>query len=187
MPGTELERQSVYEGFKQLRQFPNVIGAIDCTHIRIHWPGSVHDSTISDNSLLRAQFENHEFGDAVLLGDGGYACRNYLMTPLANPITEAEKCYQKAQIGTRNVIERTFGVWKRRLSVLSVGVRTQIPTTLFTIIATAVLHNMLIKAYDPLPIDDTLLNENLLQQVPVYPVQQTGNIASRTLIKTIFN
>jgi len=43
---------------------------------------------------LRAQFENHEFGDALLLGDGGYACRNYLMTPLANPITEAEKCYQ---------------------------------------------------------------------------------------------
>jgi len=58
------------------------------------WPGSVHDSTIFDNSLLRAQFENHEFGDALLLGDGGYACRNYLMTPLANPITEAEKRYQ---------------------------------------------------------------------------------------------
>lgn len=85
------------------------------------------------------------------------------------------------------MIERIFGVWKRRFPVLTVGVRTQIPTTLLTIIATAVLHNMLIKANDPLPIDDTLLNENLLQQVPVYPVQQTGIIARRTLIETIFN
>lgn len=60
----------------------------------IRWPGSVHDSTIFDNSLLRAKFENNEFGDALLLGDGGYACRNYLMTPLTNPSTDAEIRYQ---------------------------------------------------------------------------------------------
>jgi len=35
------------------------------------WPGSVHVSTIFDNSLLRAQFENNEFGNSVLVGDGG--------------------------------------------------------------------------------------------------------------------
>jgi nuclease HARBI1 len=53
----------------------------------IRWPGSVHDSTIFDNSLLRAQFENNKFEDAVLVGDGGYACRNYMMIPLSNPTT----------------------------------------------------------------------------------------------------
>lgn len=47
-----------------------------------------------DNSLLRAQFENNEFEDVLLVGDGGYACRNYMMTPLANPTTEAEIRYQ---------------------------------------------------------------------------------------------
>lgn len=58
------------------------------------WPGSVHDSTIFDSSMLRAQFENNEFNNSLLVGDGGYACRNYLMTPLANPITDAEVRYQ---------------------------------------------------------------------------------------------
>jgi len=60
----------------------------------IRWPGSVHDSTIFDNSLLRAQFENNEFGDDAMVGDEGYACRNYMMTPVSNPITEAEIRYQ---------------------------------------------------------------------------------------------
>lgn len=41
MPRTELERESVYEGFNQLRQFPNVLGAIDCTHIKIQSPNSI--------------------------------------------------------------------------------------------------------------------------------------------------
>lgn len=35
MPKTELERELVFESFNQLRQFPNVISAIDCTHIQI--------------------------------------------------------------------------------------------------------------------------------------------------------
>lgn len=41
MPRTELERESVDEGFNQLRQFPNVLGAIDCTHIKIQSPNSI--------------------------------------------------------------------------------------------------------------------------------------------------
>lgn len=47
-----------------------------------------------DNSLLRAQFENNEFEGCFLLGDGGYPCRSYLMTPLLNPTSNAEKKYQ---------------------------------------------------------------------------------------------
>lgn len=58
------------------------------------WPGSVHDSTIFDNSFIRAKFENNEFGKTFLLGDGGYPCRSYLLTPLLNPRTEAEQKYQ---------------------------------------------------------------------------------------------
>lgn len=46
---------------------------------------------------------------------------------------------------------------------------------------------MLVKANDPLPIDDTLLNEDLLQQVPVLPVRQIGNTIRRNLIDTVFN
>jgi len=44
--------------------------------------------------MLRAQFENNEFNNSLLVCDGGYACRNYLMSPLANPITDTEVRYQ---------------------------------------------------------------------------------------------
>lgn len=151
MPKNQNEKQAVQIGFYQMHNFPRVIGAIDCTHIRIQspnsdigeqfrnrkgyfsfnvqavcnskmeimnivaryyekyilflncikyqyyvfrWPGSVHDSTVFDNSLLRAQFENNEFEGCFLLGDGGYPCRSYLMTPLLNPTTNSEKNYQ---------------------------------------------------------------------------------------------
>jgi len=68
------------------------------------WPGSVHDSTIFDNSLLRAQLENNEYKGCFLLGDGGYPCRKYLMTPLLNPTTAAEKKYQVNKININKVI-----------------------------------------------------------------------------------
>lgn len=38
-----------------------------------------------------------------------------------------------------------------------------------------------------LPIDDTLLNENIIEQVPVLPVQQAENVTRRTLIETVFS
>lgn len=45
------------------------------------------------------------------------------------------------------MIERVFGVLKRRFPVLSVGLRTRIQpkSALNTIVATAVLHNILLK------------------------------------------
>ncbi|KAL1500732.1 hypothetical protein ABEB36_006179 [Hypothenemus hampei] len=51
------------------------------------WPGSALDSTIFNNSILRAKFENAEFSDYVLVGDSGYGIRPFLITPLANPRT----------------------------------------------------------------------------------------------------
>ncbi|XP_008188715.1 putative nuclease HARBI1, partial [Acyrthosiphon pisum] len=108
-PRNAEQKNMIQTGFFQLRGFPRVIGAVDCTHVKIQspnanigerfrnrkgWPGSVHDSTIFDNSMIRAQFENNEFGNCFLLGDGGYPCRDYLMTPLLNPYTEPEKRYQ---------------------------------------------------------------------------------------------
>ncbi|CAI6359742.1 unnamed protein product [Macrosiphum euphorbiae] len=38
----------------------------------------------------------------------------YIFTPLLNPVTNAEKNYNKAHIKTRNIVERVFGVWKRK-------------------------------------------------------------------------
>jgi len=45
-------------------------------------------------TLCRVQFENGEYGNSFLLGDGGYPCHDYMETSLLRPVTEAEKRYQ---------------------------------------------------------------------------------------------
>ncbi|KAJ8967359.1 hypothetical protein NQ314_002945 [Rhamnusium bicolor] len=107
------------------------------------WPGSTHDSTIFNNSRVRAQMENGEFGDdSLLLGDGGYAVKRYLITPLRNPITPAEHLFNESQIRTRNPIERFFGVIKRRFPVLALGIRLNVHKVEAIVVACAVLHNI---------------------------------------------
>ncbi|KAE9521249.1 hypothetical protein AGLY_018341 [Aphis glycines] len=213
MPKNQNEKQEVLIGFYQTHNFlgiqsPNSdIGEqfrnrkgyfsfneqavcnskIEIMNIVARWPGSVHDSTVFDNSLLRAQFINNEYNGCFLLGDGGYPCRSYLMTPLLNPTTNSEKKYQKAQIGTRNVIERVFGVLKRRFPVLSVGIRTQPKTALTTIVATAVLYNILLKLNDEMPLNEQLLDNNLLEELPLLPVRQIGNVVRNDTIETYFS
>ncbi|XP_063394728.1 putative nuclease HARBI1 [Cydia fagiglandana] len=106
------------------------------------WPGSTHDSLIFANSAAKYQCDNHTFGNGIVLGDSGYFLNNYLLTPLSNPLTRAEQLYNESHIRTRNVIERTFGIWKRRFPVLSIGLRCKIPLAQDIIVATAILHNL---------------------------------------------
>lgn len=118
------------------------------------WPGSSHDSNIFDNSAARRKFEDGLVGNGLLLGDSGYPSRSYLITPLANPGNPAEILFNEAQIRSRNVIERCFGVWKRRFPVISVGMRCRIPLAQDIIIATAVLHNIARMQNNPEPLDE---------------------------------
>jgi len=83
------------------------------------WPGSNHDQSVFNFSQLKIRCENREFGNSHLLGDAGYSCKNYLLTPLANALTEPEKKFQKAFVSTRLVVERTIGVWKKRFPALA--------------------------------------------------------------------
>lgn len=78
------------------------------------WPGSTHDQMIFNFSSLKAKLEANEFGNSILLGDAGYACKSYLITPLTRPTTPSEKSFQAAFIKTRSTVERTIGVWKKR-------------------------------------------------------------------------
>ena len=67
------------------------------TNVVARWCGSTHDSRIFENSVIRDRFENNEV-DGLLLGDNGYLCKRYLMTPLLYPVTNAEKAYNKSHI-----------------------------------------------------------------------------------------
>lgn len=93
---------------------------------------------------MRCRFELGHL-DGILLGDSGYACRNYLLTPILRPETDAEVRYNNAHKKTRVVIEQLFGVWKRRFPCLYYSLRTKLTTSAAIICATAVLHNICIQ------------------------------------------
>ncbi|XP_039663782.1 putative nuclease HARBI1 [Perca fluviatilis] len=134
--------------------FPNVIGAMDCTHIRIKrpsgvhegdfvnrksyhsinvqmicdadctfsnveakWPGSVHDSRVFRASTIFQRLSQGEYA-GVLLGDKGYACQPFLLTPFADPQTAAQHTYNLAHARSRARIEMAFGLLKSRFQCL---------------------------------------------------------------------
>lgn len=76
-------------------------------------------------------------------GDGGYDCKPYLLTPLLEPKSRAEKAYNYSHIRKRNVIERSFGVLKKRFGCLSAILKQDLTNSLNTITACFILHNFL--------------------------------------------
>lgn len=127
------------------------------------WHGSAHDSNIWHNCALKRKFLQGQFGNKFLLGDSGYPQTSHMMTPLADGRvqTRGEILYQESQIKTRNVVERAFGVWKRRFPILSRGISIKLARVPGIIVATAVLHNLAIQQ-----------NENVPPEDPEFPVIQ---------------
>lgn len=108
----------------------NIQGVVSSTllfeNVVARWYGSVHDATIFANCRLNARFESGELTGGYLLGDAGYPCKNYLLTPLVATPTAAQRRYNYAQIRTRNPVERAFGVLKRRFPCLRMGLRIKV-------------------------------------------------------------
>ena len=121
------------------------------TNIVARWPGSTHDSFVLSNSLIGQKLESrpHSIEDGLLLGDSGYPCKPYLMTPFLNPTTAKQEAYNKAHIGTRVAIEQAFGWWKRRFHLLHSEVRMSPEKTCTLIGACAVLHNIAVQRNEP--------------------------------------
>lgn len=83
------------------------------------WPGSVHDSRIFDNSKVCELFESGMMPAGYLLGDQGYACRSYLITPFASESDPSQAKFNASHRRTRLSTERLFGAWKRTFPCLS--------------------------------------------------------------------
>ena len=122
------------------------------TNIVCRWPGSTHDSRVFSNSALCCQLEDGSI-DGIILGDSGYPCKKFLMTPLLDPRTSSERRYNFAHISTRSTVERMFGVWKQRFRCLRTPIRTKMQNTLTIVVATACLHNYAMRRGEVVNID----------------------------------
>ena len=126
-------------------------------HMRIinfvnRWPGSVHDSRIFHASELFCRLE-HDRPDGHILGDAGYTCYPYLLTPLrTGDLLPPELNYQTSHIATRNLIERFFGAWRSKFQCLKF-LRLKLDNVLNVVSACAVVWNFLLAEKD-LPEED---------------------------------
>jgi len=197
IPASEVELNRDKEGFRAIAEIPNIVGAIDGTHIAVkveekdnparfmnrksymsinvqaivdaqmifrnlvvRWPGSTHDSRIFRNSRVYSQLLTGQI-DGALLGDSGYPCSRFLLTPIAHPLPGPQSAYNKAHKKSRNLVERTFGGWKRRFNILSVLIQHKLENSINVIVACGVLWNFIKLRHDN-SWDDSVEQENLL-------------------------
>uniref|UniRef100_A0A914WMT9 DDE Tnp4 domain-containing protein n=1 Tax=Plectus sambesii TaxID=2011161 RepID=A0A914WMT9_9BILA len=114
----------------------------------VRWPGAVNDARVLRNSVLRRRFENgwRPFDRAIILGDSAYPLSDWLMPPIARPINDNERRYNRAHRKTRRLIE----------------VRVKSPLFACEIIkACAVLHNLRLPDEDS-AVEDDEDNDNVL-------------------------
>ncbi|XP_067145449.1 putative nuclease HARBI1 [Centruroides vittatus] len=132
---TESELTSVKHDFSVICD-----GKMKIRNIVARWPGSTHDGRIFSNGSIKEKL-HRGYCNGYLVGDGGYPCLPYLTTPFLHPQNRGERRYNKAHSRARNIVERLFGVWKRRFPCMGSCLRTKLDNTLNIIIATAILHN----------------------------------------------
>ncbi|KAA0725346.1 putative nuclease HARBI1 [Triplophysa tibetana] len=107
------------------------------------WPGSTHDARILSESGIRQLFERRYVpANCHLLGDSGYPCKPWLLTPYLQPRQGPQLNYNRAHKTTRAVVERGVGQLKRRFHVLHGEVRLRPEKVSKVIIACAILHNI---------------------------------------------
>lgn len=88
---------------------------------------------------------------------------------------------------TRRIVERTFGIWKRRFPCLSKGLTTKLLTSTTIVVACAVLHNLSLILNDKLEEEEE--EENINDEVPVpQPHWQPGDgfVMRNALIERLF-
>lgn len=120
------------------------------------------------------------------MGDNGYACRIYLLTPVLNPTTQPERNYNVAHKRTRNIIERCFGVWKQRFPCLRRRLMTKLQTSVAIICALAVLHNIARQGQDDL---HEVYNEDNAEDINYIPENPNADalLYRRAFILTHFD
>jgi len=152
-------------------------------NITARWHGSVPDSCVFKQSNLCNQLEKGEV-PGILLGHAGYPLLPYLMTPIEDSQTAAEKLYNESHSVTRQAIDRLCGVWKRKFACLTRGLETTLETSLATIVATTVLYNVARQRNEATEDDESLDDDDETRPQPTYDGEQSvaGDAKRRSII-----
>ncbi|XP_050704110.1 putative nuclease HARBI1 [Eriocheir sinensis] len=182
--GEDAELYRCRKGFFSL----NIMGVCNSsmlfTNLVVNWQGSAHDARIFSESVLCATLEGGQYR-GYLLGDSGYACKSYLLTPIRIPRTVKERHYNASHIKTRNLIERTFGIWKKRFAILSKPMRTALSTSKKIVTACAILHNIAILNKLPIDMPEEELEPINIDILADYDVG-TGNARRASIVERFF-
>jgi len=113
-------------------------------YINVNNPGRNHDAGCFDNSAFghRLAAGYRPFPDAVVLGDSGYTCNDYTITPLLAPNAPEEISFNVAHKRTRCIVERALGLLKARWRILLVKCDYQPLIASDIIRACCILHNI---------------------------------------------
>lgn len=150
------------------------------------WRGSTHDANIFAASYLRARLETGQYPNSYLLGDNGYACKPYLLTPVLHPSTPGQHSYNHSHKQTRKTIERSFGVLKRRFPAVGLGCRTKVTTICAIIMACCVLHNIALELKEELPPEEDIQIPNIDVDINVN-VDDDNNVVRNRIINDFFS
>ena len=151
-------------------------------------PDSTHASHIFRTSALGRQLEEgggHGLAEGVLLGDSGYACSPFLLTPYSQPQSQSEEQFNYPHKSTRCIIECTFGYLKRRFHVLHSEIRMSPERACTIIVACFVLHNIAVKFREPESDDINITVEDFDVQEQ-YRGRENGNAMRRHITDTFF-
>ncbi|CAG2194999.1 HARBI1 [Mytilus edulis] len=144
------------------------------TNTNANWPGSSHDSHIFRTSQVSTYMEkNGGWANGVLLGDSGYPCRPFLMTPYLNPVLDHQK--------------KTFGRLKRLFHILHSEIRMKPGKACKIIIACAILHNICILLNEPDIEDDGVIVGNDGDLGEHFNGHQDGRAVRDHISTTFFN
>ena len=74
------------ENYCYIKLFSIILGMF--TNVVAKWPRNAHDSFIFHDSLIydKQNDEIKDLEDGFLIGDSGYGCKPFLMTPYPTPV-----------------------------------------------------------------------------------------------------
>ncbi|XP_063813400.1 putative nuclease HARBI1 isoform X2 [Pseudophryne corroboree] len=124
--------------------------------------GSSHDAYVIRQSGIWHRLRSSQRADMWLLGDRGYPCTPWLMTPYRNPRPGPQTAFNSALTATRQLVERTIGVLKGRFRVLhrTGGDIMYSPEMASKIVVLcAILHNIVVRSSVELPQTEELPDE----------------------------